>query len=331
MLTGWPADPSYEYNMITWRTKVVFMGCAVGGVFLFALLADYLHSALQLTSDEKLIYKWHKKKKSEDNIRIAAATLIQVVWRHHRWKQIKRMQRTGIGGPLGSLALSSADLASVARAEQLRFNNDLVICVRKFQEFRRAWYVDFGADTKYSFHEEHNKNNKKEKSTNIVATHQPIVGGQPSQTPVPPPPSSLVPDSALAQSTIPSTLPPKTKKNVTWLVNSPSPKPHTQKQQHSRACSVEPMLFQLPDHTEAWKERQASMYHSLRQRDMSAPAAAAVTAVVAQSLAALRTSMLGDMQLLLAQHKSVLAQYRTPRVPTDDLNSTHTTPTMPLL
>ncbi len=48
------------------------------GIFLFALLIDYVHSVMQLSSNEKLIYDWLSKKNYDDTIRHEAARLIQV-------------------------------------------------------------------------------------------------------------------------------------------------------------------------------------------------------------------------------------------------------------
>ncbi|KNC69983.1 hypothetical protein SARC_17496, partial [Sphaeroforma arctica JP610] len=52
MLTGYPADAYEDYMPTTWPGKFMCIFALCWGLFLFALLIDYVHSNMQLDDGE---------------------------------------------------------------------------------------------------------------------------------------------------------------------------------------------------------------------------------------------------------------------------------------
>eukprot|EP01116_Phalansterium_solitarium_P021755 TRINITY_DN6902_c0_g1_i4.p1 TRINITY_DN6902_c0_g1~~TRINITY_DN6902_c0_g1_i4.p1 ORF type:complete len:566 (-),score=140.46 TRINITY_DN6902_c0_g1_i4:109-1806(-) len=90
LLTGWPTDIWSVYMHGTWVGKFISIGSSVFGLFMFALLIDYVHTKMQPTSFERSALEWVIRRKWEQKERLDAARLIQIFWRHYRYKAMRK-------------------------------------------------------------------------------------------------------------------------------------------------------------------------------------------------------------------------------------------------
>ena len=74
-------------NPYTWIGRGFCVLAVIGGVFLFALLIDYVHSKMQPTAFQTTALQWVVLSNVEERERVAATRLIQLVWRRYRWKK----------------------------------------------------------------------------------------------------------------------------------------------------------------------------------------------------------------------------------------------------
>ncbi|KAL6070585.1 hypothetical protein QOT17_006851 [Balamuthia mandrillaris] len=92
MLTAWPADVFGIYTPGTAGGRSLAIIASVLGLFVFAFLVDHFHSNLRPSQFEVGVVDWVERLKLEDQERVEAAKLVQMVWR--RYLQMKRKGKT---------------------------------------------------------------------------------------------------------------------------------------------------------------------------------------------------------------------------------------------
>jgi len=88
-MTGWATDTFGLYNLVTWPGKLTAITAVVVGLFLFAVLVEYVHVQMRSNSFQQVAVDWMIHTQLEEKQRQAAARLIQVLYRMYRWKQIQ--------------------------------------------------------------------------------------------------------------------------------------------------------------------------------------------------------------------------------------------------
>jgi hypothetical protein len=89
---GWGSDTFAVYNPMTWPGRFFALLGVFLGVFLFALLIDFVHSRMQPTTFQRVALEWVTLTNLMDHERDAAAKFIQIVWRYHHWKKKAKEQ-----------------------------------------------------------------------------------------------------------------------------------------------------------------------------------------------------------------------------------------------
>jgi hypothetical protein len=72
MLLGWGSDTYDSYNPYTWPGRLFGVFAVIIGVFLFALLIDYVHSKMQPTAFQATALQWVVIANIQERERIAA-------------------------------------------------------------------------------------------------------------------------------------------------------------------------------------------------------------------------------------------------------------------
>jgi len=94
MLAGWGSDTYDNYVPLTWFGKCLAIVGVVIGVFLFALLIDYVHTKMQPTAFQSTALQWVVLSDIVEKERESAAKLIQIIYRYYIWK--KKAKQEGI-------------------------------------------------------------------------------------------------------------------------------------------------------------------------------------------------------------------------------------------
>lgn len=89
---GWGSDTYSVYNPMTWPARAFSLFGVFIGVFLFALLVDFVHSRMHPTTFQKVALQWVMLTNTIDYERNEAAKLIQIVWRYHAWRKKAKIQ-----------------------------------------------------------------------------------------------------------------------------------------------------------------------------------------------------------------------------------------------
>jgi len=83
MFTGWPSDVYEEYDPRHFFTRLACIATTIVGLFLFALLIDYLHAKMRASKFEEIAIDWVNYIDLELERRYYAACLIQLVWKEY--------------------------------------------------------------------------------------------------------------------------------------------------------------------------------------------------------------------------------------------------------
>jgi len=93
MVTGWATDTYDEYNPETWGAKFFAISCVIFGLFLFALLIDYVHASMSLSEWQQIALHSIRRTFILEKLRTQAALLIQTAWRYRLLLRKKRKRR----------------------------------------------------------------------------------------------------------------------------------------------------------------------------------------------------------------------------------------------
>jgi len=89
MLTGWATDVYDTYNPVTWASKGICIATVVFGIFLLALLIDYIHQKMHPSLFQLTALDWILSLKLEETERQEAAKLIQITYRQYKWGKLQ--------------------------------------------------------------------------------------------------------------------------------------------------------------------------------------------------------------------------------------------------
>jgi len=96
MVTGWAADVYDRYDPLTSIGKACCVAAAIAGLFLFALLVDYVHVKFRVSRFQELALDWVIQNTATAQHRNEAAKLIQLLWKHRlgerQWRNPMKME-----------------------------------------------------------------------------------------------------------------------------------------------------------------------------------------------------------------------------------------------
>ncbi|PRP85854.1 hypothetical protein PROFUN_06128 [Planoprotostelium fungivorum] len=90
LVSGWATDTWDVYNPSTPAGKVVTLSSTVFGLFMVAMLLEYMHNRMQLSDWERTIMRAINYSNDRHNEQEQAAKLIQIAWRYSRSREAEQ-------------------------------------------------------------------------------------------------------------------------------------------------------------------------------------------------------------------------------------------------
>ncbi|PRP88340.1 hypothetical protein PROFUN_03254 [Planoprotostelium fungivorum] len=117
IISGWATDTWDQYNPVSPPGKVAALACVLLGLFLVAILLEYMHSKMQLSDWESTIMRAIDHSKARQNEAEQAARLIQIAW---RFSLAREAEDEGVTNPYTFSLLKQLKMWKNIRKARLR-------------------------------------------------------------------------------------------------------------------------------------------------------------------------------------------------------------------